>query len=68
MCKLDGYREKVFESLKQLNCLDGKDQDNQSVDSDSDLEDEYGEEAEHDLLGGEEGEAEMEKMLEEHWR
>ena len=46
VCKVEDYRTKVFESLSQLQCLDGKDQDNQSVESDSDDGDEYGEENE----------------------
>ena len=48
LCKLENYREKVFESLKQLQVLDGKDKDNQSIVSDSDEEEEYGEENEHE--------------------
>ena len=28
ICKIDKYREQVFESLTQLQCLDGKDKDN----------------------------------------
>ena len=52
VCKIDDYRKKVFDSISTLQCLDGKDQDNQSIDSDDD-EDEYGEEGEHDLDGDE---------------
>ena len=50
VCKIDDYRKKVFDSISTLQCLDGKDQDNQSIESDDD-EDEYGEEGEQDLDG-----------------
>ena len=49
ICKIDKDREQILESLGQLQCLDGKDKDNQSVESDDDEdEDEYGEEGEFD--------------------
>ena len=41
----------MFDSLTNLQCLDGKDQDNQSVESDDDEDDDYGEEGEADVDG-----------------
>ena len=43
VCDLENYRDKVFEDFKNLLCLDGKDRDNQSVESDDD--DDYGNES-----------------------
>lgn len=40
MCDLEDYRDKVFDDFTNLQCLDGKDRDNQSIESDDD--DEYG--------------------------
>lgn len=52
ICDIEDYRKKVFDTLEGLQCLDGKDQDNQSVESDDDEEDPYGdEEGEFDQLG-----------------
>ena len=52
VCDVDKYREQVFDKLSTLECLDGKDRDNQSVESDDD--DEYDGESEggeDDMLG-----------------
>ena len=45
--KIADYRKTVFETLPQLEVLDGKDQDNMSVFSDDD----FGEEGELDMEG-----------------
>lgn len=50
VCKVADYRKKVFENLKGLQCLDGKDQDDQSVESDSDVDEDYGEENEAEQI------------------
>ena len=51
--KVDGYRQKIFEKLPQLKVLDGRDQDDNSVQSSDEDEygAEYGEEGEFDLDG-----------------
>jgi len=41
VCKLDDYRDSIFKAVPQLECLDGKDKDDQSVETEDD-EDDYG--------------------------
>lgn len=50
--KIEGYRDKIFALLPELEVLDGHDKENQSVLSDIN-QDSYGEEGEHDLYGDE---------------
>ena len=50
--KIEGYRDKIFALLPELEVLDGHDRENQSVLSDFN-QDSYGEEGEHDLYGDE---------------
>ena len=52
VCDIENYRDKVFDDLKNLQCLDGKDRDLQSVESDDD-----------DDYGGESGEFDMDDDL-----
>ena len=51
VCDKENYRDKVFEDFENLLCLDGKDRDNQSVESDDDEEDYGAEEGEFDKDG-----------------
>jgi hypothetical protein len=43
VCNIEKYRDKVFDDFENLLCLDGKDRDNQSVESDDD--EDYGNES-----------------------
>lgn len=52
VCSIESYRDKIFDSLKSLQCLDGKDRDQQSVESDDD-----------DDYGGENGESDQDGPL-----
>ena len=51
VCNKENYRDQVFEDFENLLCLDGKDRDNQSVESDDDEEDYGAEEGEFDKDG-----------------
>ena len=51
VCDKENYRDQVFEDFENLLCLDGKDRDNQSVESDDDEEDYGAEEGEFDKDG-----------------
>ena len=48
LCKSEGYRDKVFQKLPQIETLDGKDPENNSVYTEDD-ESDFGEEGELDL-------------------
>lgn len=50
--KIEGYRDKIFALLPELEVLDGHDRENQSVLSDIN-QDSYGEEGEQELYGDE---------------
>lgn len=51
VCKLDNYRDNVFKAIPSLECLDGKNQDGDSIESldEDDDEENYGEEGENDF-------------------